>query len=166
MRKRCRQLTRSPQDAEDALSELRLHLFNLFCKEPERLTTIDNVQAWLRRVTSNLCIDRIRKAPTTCSLDWLDHDLYESVTWQPLHYSPEHTAFLLESLEALRVAIDQLPASLSEALELRCIDGVEYESMAGTLEISESNARKRVQLARQQLRVLLGTFNEDGRGFE
>ncbi|WPN55785.1 RNA polymerase sigma factor [Pseudomonas sp. P9_31] len=165
MRKRCRQLTRSPQDAEDALSELRLHLFNLFRKEPERLTAIDNVQAWLRRVTSNLCIDRMRKTPATCSLEWLDHDLYESVTWQPLHYGPERTALVLETLEALNVAIERLPASLSKALELRCIDGAEYESMAGTLEISESNARKRVQLARQQLRVLLGTFGEDGEGF-
>jgi len=59
-------------------------------------------------------------------------------------------------LQALNLAIGRLPATLSQALALRCIDGLEYEGMAGTLLISESNARKRVQLARQQLRGLLG----------
>lgn len=166
MRRRCRQLTRCSQDAEDAFSELRLRLFSLFDKEPERLITIDNVQAWLKRVATNLCIDRIRQSPVTCSLDWLDQDLYDSVTWQPLCYSPEHTASLHQSLEALSLAMDQLPVLLCEALELRCIEGAEYQNMASKLAISEQNARKRVQLARQQLRAVLGKLGKDNEGFE
>ncbi len=47
LRQRCRQVIRSPQDA---LSELRLRLFSLLLREPQRLTGIDNVPAWLRRV--------------------------------------------------------------------------------------------------------------------
>lgn len=156
LRQRCRRLLRRPQDAEDAFSELRLHLFNLLSKDPERLAAVDNVPAWLKRVAHNYCIDRLRKTPITCSLEWLDHDLYESVTWQPLHDDPEHNACLQEALQALNLAIGQLPMPLSQALKLRCIDGAEYEGMAGTLLITASNARKRVQLARQLLRDLLG----------
>jgi len=156
IRQRCRRLLRRPQDAEDALSEVRLHLFNLLSKAPERLNSVENVPAWLKRVAHNFCIYRLRKTPVTCSLEWLDHDLYESVTWQPPHDDPERNACGQEALQALNLAIGRLPATLSQALALRCIDGLEYEGMAGTLLISESNARKRVQLARQQLRGLLG----------
>ena len=62
--------------------------------------------------------------------------------------------------------MDQLPVLLCEALELRCIEGAEYQNMASKLAISEQNARKRVQLARQQLRAVLGKLGKDNEGFE
>lgn len=155
MYQRCRHLLRRTQDAEDALSELRLHLFNLLSREPERLSAVDNLPAWLKRVAHNYCIDRLRRTPSTCSLDWLDQDVYHNAAWQPQHDNPEHRACVQEALQALSGALGQLPATLAQALELRCIQGVEYPAMACTLLISESNARKRVQLARQQLRDML-----------
>ena len=152
LRQRCRQVIRSPQDAEDALSELRLRLFSLLLREPQRLTGIDNVPAWLRRVASNHCIDRLRQVLPNCSLDWVDSQLFNESHIQAGRGGPEHTASMHESLEALNAAMQRLPEQLFQALEQRCISGVGYGEIAGALAISEPNARKRVQLARQLLR--------------
>ncbi|WP_353926557.1 sigma-70 family RNA polymerase sigma factor [Pseudomonas sp.] len=152
LRQRCRQVIRSPQDAEDALSELRLRLFNLLLREPQRLTGIDNVPAWLRRVASNHCIDRLRQALPNCSLDWVDSQQFSDSHLQAGRGGPEHTASMHESLDALSVAMQRLPEQLFQAFEQRCIGGVGYGEIAGALAISEPNARKRVQLARQLLR--------------
>ena len=162
MKRRCQQVIRSPHDAEDALSELRLRLFHLLEKEPERLSNIHNVPAWLRRVTHNHCIDRLRQTLPTCNIDWIDNALFDETQLHPAQDGPEHTACLHEALEALSAAMQRLPEPLSEALEQRCIGGVEYGDMAVILAISEPNARKRVQLARQQLRGWLCPFDMHG----
>lgn len=162
MRHRCRQVIRSPQDAEDALSELRLHLFSLLQRDPALLASIKNVTAWLRRVASNHCIDLIRKMPNTCDLERIDFDLQYNTCWQPLMRCPEHHTGLQEELRALAKAMQALPRQLSEILKQRCIDGAEYSELAIQLELSEPNARKRVQLARQQLRYQLASFSNTG----
>ncbi|UXY51900.1 RNA polymerase sigma factor [Pseudomonas tohonis] len=162
MRKRCQQLTRNPQDAEDALSELRLRLFTLLLREPGRLDGIDNVPAWLRRVASNHCIDRLRSTPLTCNLDWLDQQLHDNAAWQPHQLGPERQACLQEAVEVLDKALNRLPPNLGQALEQHCICGVEYVELAGLLQVSEPNLRKRVQLARRQLRDWLGALCEAG----
>ena len=164
MRRRCQQVLHSPQDVEDALSELRLRLFHTLTKEPERLHTIDNVPAWLRRVASNHCIDRLRQTSPTYHTEWLDNALFDEQEVHPPHASPEYMACLHEALEALSAAMQRLPAQLCEALEQHCIIGVEYVDMAGALAISEPNARKRVQLARQQLRGWLWPLDGLGGG--
>lgn len=158
MRRRCQQVIRSPQDAEDALSELRLRLFHLLQKEPGRLASIDNVPAWLRRVANNHCIDRLRQSRPTCSIDWVDNELFDSTALQPVQGGPEHAACLHEALQALSKAMQRLPAPLCEALEQRCVGGVEYGDMARALAISEPNARQRVSQARKLLNGWLRPF--------
>lgn len=151
LRRRCQQLTTNRQDAEDALSELRLRLFTLLLREPQRLEHIENLPAWLRRVASNHCIDRLRSTPSTCSLDWLDLHPADSAGNEP-----ERQACLREAMETLGKALHQLPPNLGDALWQHCVDGMAYGELARHLQIKEPNLRKRVQLARDQLRQQVG----------
>lgn len=160
LRRRCRQLMRTPQDAEDALSELRLHLFKLLIKDFEQLALIKNVTAWLARIAHNYCIDCMRKTQLTCSLEWLDSDRSEPLIPQIITPGPEQNACFLETLTALTSAMGRLPVLLCEAIELRCVEGAEYDEIAAALETTESNVRKRVQLGRRQLRILMNPIKD------
>lgn len=162
MRQRCRQIMRSPQDAEDAFGDLRLRLFNLLQSEPGRLASIHNANAWLRRVANNHCIDHIRRTPLNCDLDQVDLALQHNTCWQPPTHCPEQQACLQEELSALGTALRSLPRQLGDLLEQRCIDGAEYGELAILFELSEPNIRKRVQLARQQLRNRMEQFSSEG----
>ncbi len=75
---------------------------------------------------------------------------------------PERQACLQEAVEVLDKALNRLPPNLGQALEQHCICGVEYVELAGLLQVSEPNLRKRVQLARRQLRDWLGALCEAG----
>jgi RNA polymerase sigma-70 factor (ECF subfamily) len=54
--KRARQLLRDEQDAQDATQEVFLRLLD----SKERVLSHPEPQAWLHRVTTNLCLNRLR----------------------------------------------------------------------------------------------------------
>ena len=93
--------------------------------------------------------------PLTCNLDWLDQQLHDNAAWQPHQLGPERQACLQEAVEVLDKALNRLPPNLGQALEQHCICGVGMWSWQACC-VSEPNLRKRVQLARRQLRDWLG----------
>ncbi|APQ10382.1 hypothetical protein NS2R_10305 [Pseudomonas oryzihabitans] len=155
MWQRCRQLIRSHQEAEDVFSDLRLRLFGQLERQPDLLGSIQNIAAWVRRVASNHCIDHLRRTPRTCDLESANVDLEDNICWQPQALCPELQACLQEEIDVLEKALSSLPKPLSDLLEQRCIHGLEYHELARLYTLSEPNLRKRVQLARRQLRCQL-----------
>jgi RNA polymerase sigma factor (sigma-70 family) len=66
--------------------------------------------------------------------------------------TPERELILREERERLGRQLQDMPSAWRRSLELRAIDGYSYEKIAHKLRITSSNARKRVQLAREALR--------------
>lgn len=62
-----------------------------------------------------------------------------------------------------RNLIDSLPQHLSEALRLRVEEKLPYVDIAKRLNISTAGSRKRVQLAREQLRQRVNEGQESDR---
>ena len=146
IRKECFASFQNRADAEDANAEATLHIFN-------RLNSIDhrqleNPEAWVRRVSRNYCIDSYRRLSRQYStFTPLDDNQTHS------NPCPERQNTLSQEVKKLNRAFQALPDSLKTVLLKRCIEGASYNHIAELQLISEGNARKRVQLARRQLRA-------------
>ena len=131
-------------DASDAVSRAMLVARS---KLPTYAAQIENVEAWLTRLTCNVCldIDRERRRATDGRVE-----VDESIAL--VKQSPEDDYLAHEVRKIIFVAIDELPATLRDAAQLRFVQETPYPAMARTLSITVENARKRVQQARAILR--------------
>ena len=121
-----------PDHAEDVLQEAFLRALRAY----PRLRHADHLRAWLYRVTTNAAIDahrtRRREIPT--------EDAGARLTTDP------------EELDGFEDLIAGLPDGARAALRLRFVEDLEYDAIAGRLEISPEAARQRVSSAVRTLR--------------
>jgi RNA polymerase sigma-70 factor (ECF subfamily) len=145
-----RQMNGAHFDAADAVSRAMLVAQS---KLPSYAAHIENLEAWLTRLTCNVCLDmhreRQRALQGRVSLD-------ESVAVEDpalsCGHSPEDDYLACEVRKIIAVAINELPTALRDAAHLRFVQETSYPMMARTLSITVENARKRVQQARAILR--------------
>lgn len=144
-------------DADDAVSRSMLVAH---AKLPEYAAEILDVEAWLTRLTCNVCHDikkeRCRGTRRSESLD--EQVLARREASLPDARSPEEVVLVTQLAHNIHHAIEELPAPLRVVAELRFVQELDYETIAECLSITEANARKRVQQARQQLRPRLSQF--------
>jgi len=140
------------EDAEDALSDLRLKLILKGRKECQTLERLDNPKAWLVKVARNHCYDVIRRRQKFREM--INH-FSGSVTMNLGlgKHEPTPEEFLVEQETRVKVndALDVLPEHLRSAYMERVFNGLSYSDMANLFGISEPNARKRVELARKKI---------------
>lgn len=142
-----RQMNGAHFDAADAVSRAMMVAQS---KLPSYAQQIENLEAWLTRLTCNICLDmhRERQRATQGRVD-LDETV---ATVEDPSTSPEEDTFACEVRKIVLLAIDELPTALRDAAMLRFVQETPYPAMASQLSISEANARKRVQMARALLR--------------
>jgi RNA polymerase sigma factor (sigma-70 family) len=138
-------------DAEDALSAAMVRAAQAFDRQP-----IQNPGAWLVRILHNTCMDQHRQNASRVPIKTEDDDLPppSAAAWAAAEPSPEEVLSQQESDAAWGRAMRALPASLVEPLKLH-LDDWSDEQIAAHLNISRELVRKRRQLARKQLRLLL-----------
>jgi RNA polymerase sigma-70 factor (ECF subfamily) len=138
-------------DVDDAVSR---SMFAAMERMPAYASSILNLEAWLTRLSCNVCIDmqreRIRASRKAVSADTTD--VVESIAADD---SPEERLLVTEIGTLIATAIGELPPPLRDAARLRFIDEVSYPEMAEALAITVENARKRVQQSRRMLRERL-----------
>jgi RNA polymerase sigma factor (sigma-70 family) len=149
-----RQMRHMRADADDAVSRSMLLAQ---AKLPAYAAEIINVEAWLTRLTCNVCLDikkeRCRGSRKTESLDERVLARREATLPEPL--SPEDLVLLAQIGDGIRSAIKALPVPLCVVADLRFLQELGYSVIAEYLSITEANARKRVQQARELLRPRL-----------
>jgi len=149
-----RQMQRVRADADDAVSRSMLLAH---AKLPEYAQEIVDLEAWLTRLTCNVCLDikkeRGRGARKAASLD--ERALMRREATLPEPPSPEDTCLLTQVRDKIRIAIEQLPPAIRIVAQLRFVDEASYSHISEHLQITEANARKRVQQARALLRPKL-----------
>jgi RNA polymerase sigma factor (sigma-70 family) len=153
-----RQMKHVRADAEDAVSRSMLVARD---KLPIYAREIIDVEAWLTRLTCNVCLDmKKERSRGTKRVQTLDEAVL--VRREPtvaVPRSPEEHYVSAQTLSVIGEAIEALPGGLRDAAMLRFIHEEGYPEIASRLAITEANARKRVQLARallnQRLRPVL-----------
>lgn len=125
-------------DAEDVVQDTLIK----YMEQRERgksFETEEHRKAWLIRVDSNLCKNRLRfyKNHPKISVEQLSR-----------YYEKEEDTQLMDSLLLL-------PSKYREVLLLHYVEGYQGREIAGMLGLSESAVRKRLERGREKLRGLL-----------
>jgi RNA polymerase sigma-70 factor (ECF subfamily) len=129
------------QDAEDLVAEV----FARAADDVRRLYRAPQPEFYLLRIARNLCRDRLRRRfPATRPTEWLDSGATSS----------EPGA--VESCEAVRTAVRELPEAQREVIVLRYSVGLKFAEIAALLEIPLGTALSRANAAMQTLRDALG----------
>lgn len=148
-------------DAHDLVASVFVRLY----QQRTKLRADTNLSAWLFTALTNLCHNHYRwkrRHPTT-PLDGGGPDdenrslanLVEFASDQP---GPDATLAHDEFLDAVKVAIGELPHDLKVTVLLHHYENLSYREIAEITRCSERGVETRLYRARQQLRQMLGTF--------
>ncbi|MEP7352421.1 MAG: sigma-70 family RNA polymerase sigma factor [Acidobacteriota bacterium] len=132
------------EDAQDATQEVFLRLL----KHLEHLQ--GEPQAWLYRVTVNICNDQFRRRRGTLSLV-KDRETGESVDLPDPSPSAEEGLTLAERKRWLMEGLETLAERERSAVVLRDIEGLSTREVAAILEVEEVTIRSQISNARVKL---------------
>lgn len=131
-------------DAEDLLGDAILLAIEAV---GTRLERVENPLAWLRTIIANLGRDKLRARKKRASVadSYIERETPDTAS------SQEEAYVTKIDLAQLMSALRRLTRMQRDALVARGL-GESYSRIAETLQTSESNARKLVQLARNEVR--------------
>jgi len=154
-------LSNDREDARDATQDTFLKVYNNI----DKFRGDSQLRTWIYRITVNQVANqqrwwRRRRREKTVSLDISDPN--ETALSQKLPasgQSPEQQALAAEKRRMIVAALEKLKFDFRVAVILRDIEGLSYEEIAETLEVSVGTIKSRIARGREELRDLLkGSF--------
>jgi RNA polymerase sigma-70 factor (ECF subfamily) len=126
-----------------------------------RREAVRNWPGLLRRIVTTHALDRLRQRVARGALVPVatNADVDEAVSRTA---DPSRAAEGREFLDAVRVALAQLPERHAEVFTLTCVEGLSYDEAAAVLGMSENNVGVLLHRARARLRELLAPVVEAG----
>ena len=150
----CLRMVRNREEAQDLAQDAFMKVFGML----ERYNPAYAFSSWLFKITSNLCIDTIRKR----KIDTLPMDQpveSESGEYARQYESPdddpERVYVKAERMGQLAEAIDGLPAHYRVMIILRHQQDLSYEEIAETLDVPLGTVKARIHRAREMLKTRL-----------
>jgi RNA polymerase sigma-70 factor (ECF subfamily) len=129
------------EDAKDVSQEVFLRLY----RNMGKVEAANNYQAWLYRVTVNVCHDVGRKRKPSVPVE----DVPELVSRAA---DPHQDLTGAERQRVLQMSLQALSPKEREALVLRDLEGLSTEEVARTLGSSEATVRSQISKARVKIR--------------
>ncbi len=139
-------LTGNRYDAEDLTHDVFVRVFRSLA-DYKPIT----FEGWLHRITTNLFLDRVRRAQRI-RFDALPDDSERLVGRER---TPEQIYEDTHFDDDVQTALDALPPDFRAAVVLCDIEGLSYEEIAATLDIKLGTVRSRIHRGRAQLRQAL-----------
>jgi RNA polymerase sigma-70 factor (family 1) len=136
-------LTKSDPIAKDIIQEVFLKLW----EHRDSIHSIDNIGAWLYRLTENKVIDFLRK---TAADDRLRRKAWNHVQ-QIINEAEQHMA-AREYNMVIQKAIDQLSPQRKLIYQLNKVDGMHYKDIAKELQLSRHTVKNQLSTAVQSVR--------------
>lgn len=139
-----RSMLRDPAEAQDVAQEAFLRLWR---HAGDLEIGSGGAKPWLRRIVSNMCIDRLRAARNTTVTDDV-----------PDRPEPATQGRALEEQEMaarVRTALDALPERQKQALTLFHFEGLSQLEICDVLDISEDAVESLLARARRSLKAAL-----------
>ncbi|UYU40009.1 RNA polymerase sigma factor [Bacteroides salyersiae] len=148
-----RKLTEDPSDAEDAVQEIMLKLWNM----RQKLDEYQSIEALAMTMTHHLCMDIWRaKRPDSLSLEQVQAPS-QSVT-------PERLLEEKDEFRLMREIIDSLPTLQRTIIQMKDVQEYETEEIAEITGCSAEAIRSNLSRARKKVRdIYLQTTQEEKR---
>ena len=148
-----RKLTEDPSDAEDAVQEIMLKLWNM----RQKLDEYQCIEALAMTMTHHLCMDIWRaKRPDSLSL--------EQVQAPSQSATPERLLEEKDEFRLMRKIIDSLPTLQRTIIQMKDVQEYETEEIAEITGCSAEAIRSNLSRARKKVRdIYLQTIQEEKR---
>jgi RNA polymerase sigma-70 factor (ECF subfamily) len=148
-------MLRNEQDATDIAQEAFVRAW----RGIKRFKSNASFYTWIYRITTNLCIDFVRKRdrrPTTPFEETIDPDTDANVAEPPSsHPSPRDEAQRTELREQIDAALAELSPDHRAVIHLREFEGLDYAEIARVMNCSIGTVMSRLHYARKHLQKLL-----------
>ena len=142
----CLNMLNLHHDAEDACNET---FYNVI-RDKANIPNIKNMNAWIMRIASNVCINKLRRDKKFVKVD------FDASALDPKNFEP--AAINAEKSEKLLKSVKNLPYNYRTAILLRFQQGLEYNEIAEIMDVSYSNVRvlifRGLALLRKKIRDL------------
>lgn len=155
------------RDKEEALDVSQEAFVKVF-KYLDHFKGDSSFYTWLYRITSNLCIDIIRKRGNmngdpvefdeTMPMDV--SEAHVGALGSRLGTNPQKSALRRELAEKIQEALAQVPEKHRAILLLREVEGMSYEDLARTLDIPKGTVMSRLFHARAKVQKILSEYLE------
>lgn len=158
-------MMRNKEDARDVAQEafVKVYRYVEFFKGDASFST------WLYRITTNICIDILRKRGTTKGLTHIEFD--EAVKRDTaeaqigalgsmLGTNPQKSALRKELADKINEAMAQIPETHRQILLLREVEGMSYDDLSKTLNIPKGTVMSRLFHARLKMQNILNDYVE------
>lgn len=155
---------RDPAEAEDVTQDA-------FIKAYRALAGFRGDSAfytWLYRIGINTAKNHLlankRRAPTSTPFDAEEAESYEDIGLLHEVSTPENELMSKQVVDAVQLALRQLPEDLRSALTLREIEGLSYEEIASVMNCPIGTVRSRIFRAREAVAESLRPLLETNKG--
>jgi len=142
----------SSHEAEDAAQNVLIKIY----RSIDGFRHQSKFSTWVYRITSNVCMDELRKKKRTkaVSTDDIGDSAYD-IENDNSNISPEGLILSSERKAVLYDAINRLKNEHKQVIVLRDINGFSYTEMAKILKCSEGTVKSRISRARGALKNIL-----------
>lgn len=151
-------LTRDPDEAADLVQDTFVRAFRFW----ETFKQGTNLKAWMFTILRNTFINGYHKRGRARSFEHaMNGEVQSAGEHAAVGYShaqppgPEESLALQSTQEAIREALDQLPADYRRVIELADLEGLSYKEIAEATEAPIGTVMSRIYRARRQLHALL-----------
>lgn len=150
----CYGIMGNAQDAEDLTHEAFLKAY----REIGSLRDVEQVKAWLYRLARNLCLDELRRRKPRArviEMDAADADGSPETEWLEDTNAlarPERVYEARETTITVTRVVNALPPDYRAALTLREIDGLSYQEIADTMQLTVPAVHALLHRARGKFR--------------
>ena len=145
----------SIEDAEDLTEHIFLKVWELVC-EQDKITEINNFQAWLYRVAHNQVVDYHRKK-RPISIDTQD----DTGLFGRSDLDTEIDVLTKLDHQALRSAVGKLDDQSQQVIVLRFMNELSHAEVAEILDLEPGHIRVLQHRAITRLRNIMKDFNHD-----
>lgn len=147
-------ILRNEEEARDVVQDVFLKLW----QKRGELELVDNVEAFAMRMTRNRCID-VMRANRYVSID---REAGRMLKEEPDDITPDME--VSETAGRIKKLIEELPETQRQVMQLRDIEQLEYEEIAGITGLQVNAIRVNLSRARKRVRDEFLKMNSDGNG--
>lgn len=148
----CFGMLRREDEAKDATQDAFIAAY----KNLDRFRGEAKVSSWLHRIAVNQCLTRKRREKTRSESFFDDSESAEEKVFEaPESISPKNLTEKNERLQAVRTAVQSLPAELKQVVIMKEFEEMTFQEISEAMDMPLSTVKSRLYTALKQLRMKL-----------
>jgi RNA polymerase sigma factor (sigma-70 family) len=146
-------LLRDSADAEDAVQEVCLKLWKI----RDSLEKYNSLEAFAMKITKNWCLDRLKAKKPVYIENY--HTGYDRMMEES---NPQSILEFSDSVHLVNILLEKLPEQQRMIVQLRDIEGLEYDEIAEIMDMNNNAIRVNLSRARNRIREELVQYDNYG----